>query len=188
MKKLTFIIACMMSFANVSCAHANEPDNTGGTTAIVLIIGDKSFDAIVDNTPTGSAFLALLPVTLSMTELNGNEKYCYLSSNLPTNSFSPGTIHAGDILLYGNNCVVLFYETFSSGYSYSRIGRVSDPTGLAEAVGTGNVSVSFALGTTSDVQSIQANPLSGTTFNMQGQRVSSDYHGIVIQNGKKKIQ
>ena len=80
-----------------------------------------------------------------MNELNGNEKYYNLSSELPTDAYRPGTIRAGDLLLYGSNCVVLFYETFSSPYSYTRIGRVDDPTGLAEAVGSGRVSVTFSL-------------------------------------------
>lgn len=55
----------------------------------------------------------------------------------------PGIIHAGDLMLYGNNCVVLFYETFNSSYSYTRIGAIDDPSGLAAALGSGNVSVRF---------------------------------------------
>ena len=48
-------------------------------------------------------------------------------------------------MLYGNNCVVLFYESFSSGYSYTRLGSVDDPAGLAEALGTGSVEVAFSV-------------------------------------------
>ena len=110
---------------------------------INVIIGGASFTATVDDTETGRAFYSLLPLALNMNELNGNEKYYYLDSSLPTSSYRPGTINAGDIMLYGSSCVVLFYETFSSGYSYTRIGAVDNPEGLSQVLGNGNVTVKF---------------------------------------------
>lgn len=84
-------------------------------------------------------------MALDMSELNGNEKYFYLDTSLTTDSYRPGNIQTGDLMLYGNNCVVLFYETFSSGYSYTRLGRVDNPEGLAVALGTGAVTVTFSV-------------------------------------------
>ena len=46
-------------------------------------------------------------------------------------------------MLYGSTCIVLFYESFSTSYRYTRIGRVDNPAGLAAAVGSGSVTVSF---------------------------------------------
>lgn len=66
---------------------------------INVIIGGASFSATVDDTATGRAFYSLLPLALNMNELNGNEKYYYLDSSLPTSSYRPGTINAGDIML-----------------------------------------------------------------------------------------
>lgn len=63
--------------------------------------------------------------------------------NAATESYRPGMIRAGDLMLYGSSCVVLFYETFSSGYSYTRLGRIDNPEGLSATVGGGNVTVSF---------------------------------------------
>gem|GEM_PF-3220993 len=108
-----------------------------------LTIGGTVFNAELANNATARAFDALLPTSLSMTELNGNEKYKYLDTTLPTNASCPGTIHAGDILLYGNNCVVVFYKTFNTSYSYTKIGKITDPTGLEAAVGAGGVEVQF---------------------------------------------
>ncbi len=114
------------------------------STQIRLTVGSTVFSADLAGNATAEAFGALLPMTLDMSELNGNEKYHYLSSSLPTDASCPGTIHAGDILLYGNNCVVVFYKTFNTGYSYTRIGKIMDPEGLESALGSGSVSVRFS--------------------------------------------
>ena len=78
-------------------------------------------------------------------ELHGNEKYYYLSKGLPTASSNPGTIRTGDLMLYGSTCVVLFYETFSTSYTYTRLGRITNPSGLASALGSGGVNVTFEI-------------------------------------------
>ena len=146
-------------------------------TSINVIVGSKTFTATLADSKTGEAFAELLPLNVTMNELNGNEKYHYLSSSLPTAAYQPGTIHAGDLMLYGNNCVVLFYETFNSSYSYTRLGSIDDPSGLAEALGVGNVSVRFENGQTTD--------LTPTLSEREGVKVLRDgqlyirYHGTM---------
>lgn len=110
---------------------------------ITAQVGSSTFTATLEDSETTRAFIKSLPMTVTMGELNGNEKYYYLPDDLPTNSRSPGTIHSGDLMLYGSGCLVLFYETFSSAYSYTPIGRVDDPSGLAAALGSGNIEVTF---------------------------------------------
>lgn len=39
--------------------------------------------------------------------------------------------------------MVLFYKSFSSGYSYTDIAKITNPEGLADAVGQESVSVTF---------------------------------------------
>ena len=156
-------------------------------TPINIIIGSKTFTATLADSETGEAFAALLPLTVTMNELNGNEKYHYLSSSLPTTAYKPGTIHAGDLMLYGNNCLVLFYETFNTSYSYTRIGAIDNPSGLAEALGVGNVSVRFEKGQTTNLTpNVQSDKTpstkviengvlyikhNGATYNVQGVKV-----------------
>ena len=85
-----------------------------------------------------------LPLTLDMSELNGNEKHAELPKALPANASRPGTIRNGDLMLYGSTTLVVFYLTFDSSYSYTRLGRVDDPTGLAQALGPRGVRVVFS--------------------------------------------
>lgn len=110
---------------------------------LTIEAGGQVFTATLLDNPTTRALLERLPMTISMGELNGNEKYYYMSDSLPTNSQRPGNIDAGDLMLYGSDCLVLFYESFSSGYSYTKWGSVDDPSGLAAALGRGSVEVTF---------------------------------------------
>jgi len=46
-------------------------------------------------------------------------------------------------MLYGNNCLVLFYESFSTYYHYTPLGKIDNSDGLAEALGSSNVQIIF---------------------------------------------
>ena len=65
-----------------------------------------------------------------MNELNGNEIYYYLDQDLPTNSYQSHNIETGDIMLFCSSCLVIFYESFQTNNSYSRIGKITTPDGL----------------------------------------------------------
>lgn len=122
----------------------NQEDMQTNRNIIITVYGTP-FNATLADNDAARAFAAMLPVTMQMSELNGNEKYYYLDSSIPTESYTPGTINTGDIMLYGSSCVVIFYETFSSGYSYTRLGMINNPEGLADAAGSSDAIVSFAI-------------------------------------------
>lgn len=111
-----------------------------------MTIGEHIFTVRMYDNETAQAFAERLPLTLEMDELNGNEKFNYLSDSLPTEAEQPGRIQAGDLMLYGSDCLVLFYESFSTSYSYTRLGYMEDTSGLSEALGDGNVQVTFSIG------------------------------------------
>ena len=112
---------------------------------ITLTIGAKTFRATLEENETTRAFAALLPLTLDMSELNGNEYYKYLDTPLPSKSANPKTIRSGDIKLYGENCVVIFYKSFSTSYRYTSLGAISDTAGLFDALKSSGGKVTFAL-------------------------------------------
>lgn len=122
----------------------NDNDNPM-SNKLKISIGSTSFTATLEDNAAATAFKALLPMTIKMSEMNGNEKYYYLDDNLPTASSRPGTIRTGDLMLYGSNCLVLFYKTFSSSYSYTRLGRIENPSGLQAALGSGSATLTFEL-------------------------------------------
>ena len=122
--------------------HNNNNGNNKTETMIIKITaGGKSFTATIEDSETGKAFVAKLPLTLDMSELNGNEKYCY-GVELPRADKHYDSIAAGDLMLYSGNCVVLFYGS-AGGYSYTRIGKLTGTDGLKDALGTGSIHVTF---------------------------------------------
>jgi hypothetical protein len=112
---------------------------------ITIQVGNTVFKATLEANAAASSLKAMLPLTVQMKDLNSNEKFSDLIRSLPTNAFNPGTIHTGDLLLWGSDTLVLFYKTFSTAYSYTKLGKIENPNGLAKALGTGNVTVTFAL-------------------------------------------
>lgn len=105
-----------------------------------LTINDVSLTATLENNTTVKALLNLLPLEIDMSELNGNEKFYYLSETLPTNLENVESIQAGDIMLYGDDCLVIFYETFNTSYHYTKIGHI-DYENLRELLGNSNITV-----------------------------------------------
>jgi hypothetical protein len=134
--------ACNKSSEIEQTNNSNNTSNTD-TTKMKIIIGTNIFTATIYNNATAKAFKATLPMTINMKELNGNEKYFGLPNALPTNASNPVTIQNGDLMLYGSKTLVLFYKTFSTSYSYTGIGRIENPLGLAEALGSGNITITF---------------------------------------------
>lgn len=128
----------------VDLSAANGEDLSAKASPITLTINETSFAIELAGNDTAAAFAAMLPMQVEMSELNGNEKYVYLDESLPANASNPGTIEAGDVMLYGDNCLVVFYESHPTAYSYTRIGKIEDASGLAAAVGSGSIRASLA--------------------------------------------
>lgn len=140
-----------------TAAQADNSEAAGSETAaqteseeeemqtIHITIGGKTFDATLYDNETARTFAESLPMTVNMSELNGNEKYYYMPDSLSMRSETPGQIQAGDLMLFGSDCLVLFYETFSTSYSYTPLGRIDNAEGLEEAVGRGSVEVTFEI-------------------------------------------
>jgi hypothetical protein len=136
--KLVLASASLYSPARQGFERDKSMDNK-----ITIRIGSKAFLATLSDNATAAAFKKLLPLSLMMTELNGNEKFARLSVSVPTQASTPPAIQTGALMMYGSDTLVLFYKSFRTTYSYTNIGRVDDPVGLEAALGSGNVDVIF---------------------------------------------
>jgi hypothetical protein len=155
--KMKRIVVSMLFFFSVTLSFAsckkkgimeeNRTENTNSLSAtkVKIKVGEKTFTAALLDNPTAAAFKTLLPLTISMKELNNNEKYADLPKSLPANATVPTSIQAGDLMMYGSNTLVLFYKSFSTTYSYTKLGKIDDVTGLVTALGAGDVKVSIEL-------------------------------------------
>lgn len=117
----------------------NNTENITMNKMYATLNGEKLEIQLEDNA-TAVAFAKMLPLELTMSDLNSNEKYVNLNEALPTNSYEPGRVEVGDVMLYGDDCLVIFYESFDTEYSYTKIGYID---GLPE-LGAGDVVVKFA--------------------------------------------
>lgn len=106
-----------------------------GKTFVATLENNAAVDALVDRMEAG-------PVTIQMSDYAGFEKVGAFGQNLPT-SDRQTTTRAGDIVLYQGSQIVIFYG--SNAWSYTRLGKIDDLTGWAEALGRGDVLVTFSL-------------------------------------------
>lgn len=125
---------------DITSAEPNEKKKADG---MEIVIGEKKYSVTLESNDTVTALTKILPLTLDMSELNGNEKYYYLDTSLPSVPENVGHINEGDIMLYGDSCIVVFYKSFDTSYSYTKIGHIDDTSELADVLGTGSVTVTF---------------------------------------------
>lgn len=110
-------------------------------------VGASTFTATLEDNAAVDALVEMMkdgPVTIQMSDYAGFEKVGALGVSLPTSN-SQTTTQAGDIVLYQGSQIVLFYG--ANSWSYTRLGKIDDLTGWAEALGGGDVSVTFSLET-----------------------------------------
>lgn len=124
----------------------NKEEGDTPMQGMVVKIGGQKFQITLYDNETVHALKEQLPMTLNMEELHGNEKFYYLDEGLPTNAENVGSIQTGDLMLFGSDCLVLFFEDFNTSYSYTRIGHIEDAKSFANALENGTVEVTFETG------------------------------------------
>lgn len=108
-------------------------------------VGNKTFTAALAENEAASAFAELMknaPVVINMSDYSGFEKVGSLPIGLPISNSSITAVE-GDIILYNGNQIVVFYG--SNSWSYTRLGKIDDLSGWKEALGDGDVTITFSI-------------------------------------------
>ena len=123
----------------------NQNNNEGEESDMNInleVNGYKFVIELLDNETTKEV-ISMLPLTIEMEDMP-HEKYYYFDDTFTTNSERVNYINIGDVMLYGNSCLVIFYESFSTSYSYTRLGKIKDTTNLASVLGSDKVVVNLS--------------------------------------------
>ena len=110
-------------FLNIESENTTEINKVN---KIDIIINNKNYELNLEDNNTTKELLKLLPLKMKMDDLNNNEKYVYLDKSLPTDRYNPKNIKKGDVMLFGNNCLVIFYKSFKTNYTYTKIGHIDN--------------------------------------------------------------
>lgn len=127
-------------------AEVSEPEET---TEIVLDFEGNQVAAVLDNSETTQAFLARLPLTVSMSRY-GNREYYAAIPELPENGEAIPDFENGDITYYttGKSLAIFFGNADSSSQAdLIRMGRItSDLEIFQELPDTADVTIALAEG------------------------------------------
>lgn len=128
-----------------SNAPETQPKEDESVENIQVTVGNKTFTATLAKNTAVQSFVELMkaaPIVISMSDYSGFEKVGSLGTDLnPSNSNT--TTQSGDIVLYNGNQIVIFYG--SNTWSYTRLGKIDDLSGWEEALGSGDVTVTFSI-------------------------------------------
>ena len=124
---------------SITTVNENNESEEEMYNTLKISINNKIYIANLEQNETVKEFVNMLPQEFDMSELNGNEKYTYLDTKLPTDSYSPKRIEAGDIMRFGDNCLVVFYKSFDTPYNYTKIGHIEN----FDDLGNKNIIIKF---------------------------------------------
>ena len=136
--RMQFILTFMLFFINCN-AFGDDMQN------IIITIKNKKYEAILYDNSTVRELIKNFPISITMSDLYGNEKYYNFSKSFSTSSENVANINKGDIMLFGDNCLVIFYKSFSTRYKYTKLGYIKNTEDLENSFGKGDISITFEI-------------------------------------------
>lgn len=142
-------LTVLLTLTLAACGAQTAPGETSleeeTDMKINVDVGGESFTATLENNSATATFVDMLesgPLVIEMRDYAGFEKVGSLGTRLPTSNRQI-TTNSGNIVLYNSSQIVIFYG--SNSWSYTLLGRIDDLTGWTEALGSGDVTVTFSL-------------------------------------------
>lgn len=134
---------------NADTGGKNEPVKVDPPTeeaieSIVLHIGNEKYVAFIENSDAAQEFAKQAPFGLDMKDENGKAKtYTGRDKFDHTKPEVTGRLQDGDLLLLGNDTIVLVYKDFDTEEEYTRLGWVQNAYELKDVLGSGDISIDF---------------------------------------------
>lgn len=136
--RMRFILTFMLFLINCNAFGDNMQN-------IIITIENKKYEAILYDNSTTKELIKKFPITITMSDLNGNEKYYNFSKSFSTSSENVANINKGDIMLFGDDCLVIFYKSFSTHYKYTKLGYIKNTEDLENSFGKGDINITFEI-------------------------------------------
>ena len=150
----------------------SAPPINGEMQATLIVNGvvPAQFPMTILDTTCGRALYNSLPKVLYFNDRDKNTKIAneddYETGYTRDDEYKPGSLVTGDFMLYGVDRYELTYKDHTTGFAYTRLGRLTSTTGLDTSLGSGAVSVTIiksALPTAGPSTAPGATPASGAT-------------------------
>ena len=191
MKRILWLLVAILI---TGCTKKNETFAQTMEQKMYITIGEETHTVTMEDNVGTRALMAALQadnITYTADDYGNFEKVGYVGQSFPTDNHQIAT-SAGDLVLYNGDNICIFYG--SNSWSYTRIGKLDNLS--AEEVrqfvkaGGGEVSITLSLQpvyTGINELAPERKTDDGPTYTVTGQIAPKGYKGIVIKNGKKRI-
>ena len=190
MKQILWLLAAILI---TGCTKNSETFAQTMEQKMYITIGEETHTVTMEDNVGTRALVAALQtenIVYIAHDYGNFEKVGYIGQSFPTDNHQI-TTSAGDLVLYGGDNICIFYG--SNSWSYTRIGKLdglsADEVRRFVKAGEGEVCITLSLQPIyTGIQELSPNENDeGTAYTITGQIAPKGYKGIVIKNGKKRI-
>ena len=190
MKQILWLLAAILI---TGCTKNSETFAQTMEQKMYITIGEETHTVTMEDNVGTRALIAALQtenIVYIAHDYGNFEKVGYIGQSFPTDNHQT-TTSAGDLVLYGGDNICIFYG--SNSWSYTRIGKLdglsADEVRRFVKAGEGEVNITLSLQPIyTGIQELSPNENDeGTAYTITGQIAPKGYKGIVIKNGKKRI-
>lgn len=187
------LLVCLAAVVLCGCKKENVTAQNI-TEKLYVTIGEETRSVTMEDNVGTRALMAALQtenITYVAHDYGNFEKVGALGQSFPT-ADNQVTTSAGDLVLYNGNSICIFYG--SNSWSYTRIGKLDNMSAdeVRQFVNAGGGDVTVTLSLQPIYMGIGEHssdkPNHGPAYTITGQIAPEGYKGIVIQDGKKRIQ
>jgi hypothetical protein len=108
-RRILLALVSAMALSHAACGGDNTTTKHGANMKIRLRIGNRALTGTLIGSKTAQDFVSLLPLTLTMNDLFGREKFAHLPRAISTEGKRTHTYEVGDIAYWSPGPDVAIY-------------------------------------------------------------------------------